>query len=442
MKHVILIAVFLCTAWLGQQVYAQQGFGTNAPDRSAAVDIVSTKRGLLIPRISLTGTNDATTVNNPHNSLLVYNTNTSASGPDQVTPGFYYYEVTGGGNHGAGKWVKFVSSETEKTTSVSSANDRLTVGAPVTTGNNTNYELTVDETKIELNNLSTTGGKLDENKISGGTAGQVLVTKETTPGSGVFEATWVNPQDFVNDAILGVNGITTTVNGGVVEIGLGGTLNAGTTDIATNGTTSQLAITGLQTVTSYDKVMVLDANGVLQAADLSSLVQADNGLKVGASGINEGKVILGGTLNEATEIVTDVTNTLAIAGLGAANAANKIVVANDGTGVLQTVERVLNYPVTATGSFAIGSQSGYNQYAQEVNVYATLPSSGNIVVTLPSPAATGQVINVKITNTDETHTGEVQISDGAPNPLTYGALPFQGWILKSNGTNWMIVGRN
>src|SRR5690606_21394190 len=96
MKHVILIAVFLCTAWLGQQVYAQQGFGTNAPDRSAAVDIVSTKRGLLIPRISLTGTNDATTVNNPHNSLLVYNTNTSASGPDQVTPGFYYYEVTGG----------------------------------------------------------------------------------------------------------------------------------------------------------------------------------------------------------------------------------------------------------------------------------------------------------------------------------------------------------
>jgi uncharacterized membrane protein len=52
MKNLILIAVFLVTAWAGQAVYAQQGFGTNAPDKSAAVDIVSTKRGFLMQMTS------------------------------------------------------------------------------------------------------------------------------------------------------------------------------------------------------------------------------------------------------------------------------------------------------------------------------------------------------------------------------------------------------
>jgi hypothetical protein len=68
---------------------AQVGIGTTSPDGS--LDVVSTDDGLLIPRIALTATNVATVIT-PTISELVYNTNTSALGPNQVTPGYYYWD--------------------------------------------------------------------------------------------------------------------------------------------------------------------------------------------------------------------------------------------------------------------------------------------------------------------------------------------------------------
>ncbi len=81
-------------------LYAQ-GIGINAtgaaPDTSAVLDVSSTTKGVLIPRVALTGTTDATTIPLPAISLLVYNT---ASASD-VTPGYYYWNGS--------KWVRFVS---------------------------------------------------------------------------------------------------------------------------------------------------------------------------------------------------------------------------------------------------------------------------------------------------------------------------------------------
>jgi len=39
--------------------------GLRNPDVSAELDITTTNKGLLIPRIALTGTNDITTINSP-----------------------------------------------------------------------------------------------------------------------------------------------------------------------------------------------------------------------------------------------------------------------------------------------------------------------------------------------------------------------------------------
>jgi hypothetical protein len=57
-----------------------QNIGINAtganPDISAMLDIVSSNKGVLVPRIALTGPTDATSIPNPATSLFVYNTST------------------------------------------------------------------------------------------------------------------------------------------------------------------------------------------------------------------------------------------------------------------------------------------------------------------------------------------------------------------------------
>ena len=60
---------------------------------SAMLDIDNANKGLLIPRVALTATNAVGPVAAPANSLLVYNTATAGAAPNNVTPGFYYYET-------------------------------------------------------------------------------------------------------------------------------------------------------------------------------------------------------------------------------------------------------------------------------------------------------------------------------------------------------------
>ncbi len=70
---------------------AQVGIGTISPQASAKLDITAADKGILIPRVSLTGTNDVSTITSPATGLLVYNTATAGSGSLAVEPGFYYF---------------------------------------------------------------------------------------------------------------------------------------------------------------------------------------------------------------------------------------------------------------------------------------------------------------------------------------------------------------
>jgi hypothetical protein len=85
---------FLLFFALSVKVKAQIGFGTITPDSSAVVDISSSNKGFLIPRVQLTATNLAAPVVNPATSLLVYNTATAGTSPNNVKPGFYYWDST------------------------------------------------------------------------------------------------------------------------------------------------------------------------------------------------------------------------------------------------------------------------------------------------------------------------------------------------------------
>ncbi len=72
------------------------GIGAS-PDSSALLDVSSTSKGVLIPRVALTGTGDVTTISGAATSLQVYNTATAGVSPNNVIPGFYYWNGT--------KWI-------------------------------------------------------------------------------------------------------------------------------------------------------------------------------------------------------------------------------------------------------------------------------------------------------------------------------------------------
>jgi hypothetical protein len=94
----ILVTIFGCPL-KGQNVGINSTGAT--PDASAMLDISSPNKGMLIPRLALTGVNDATTISNPQTSLLVYNTASTISGT-----GYYYNSET----TAAPVWVKLLTS--------------------------------------------------------------------------------------------------------------------------------------------------------------------------------------------------------------------------------------------------------------------------------------------------------------------------------------------
>lgn len=63
------------------------------------LDVKNPNKGVLLPRVSLTGTNDVSTIPSPAIGLFIYNINTSAPGANSVTPGFYFWN--------GGAWIQF-----------------------------------------------------------------------------------------------------------------------------------------------------------------------------------------------------------------------------------------------------------------------------------------------------------------------------------------------
>ncbi len=75
-------------------VHAQTGIGTTSPHVSAKLEVAATNKGFLPPRVALTGTNDLSTIATPATGLVVFNTATAGTTPNNVLPGYYYYDGT------------------------------------------------------------------------------------------------------------------------------------------------------------------------------------------------------------------------------------------------------------------------------------------------------------------------------------------------------------
>ncbi|MDM1346807.1 hypothetical protein HX017_09220 [Myroides marinus] len=390
MKKLILSATVAFTVLTTSNIYAQQGFGTNTPDRSSAVDIVSSKRGLLIPRIELKDTKIASPVSKPANALFVYNTATAKD----VTPGFYYWETTDQNDESKGRWVRFVSSNSGSAVKVK-AGANVKVDEKVI-GHDTEYTVSVP---------------------SGTAPNQVYVTvdsgKKDDKGNIIYESTWVNPQDFINGSVEGINGITTTIKDGKVQVGLGGDLTKATEITTTVGTDAKtLAIKGLEkldgtTGKEFDaktqNIVIMGADGILKQVTPEALLE--DAIK---DGTVDGKALTSKSItvgaNAATSLLKDVNIEVTPGGTdgmvmvtGTDTDGNKVTVwkapselsntLGAGQGVSIDADNKINLggnPITAATVLDIETTGASLAIKGLTDVTKTNPASNNVVVADPT----------------------------------------------------------
>lgn len=107
--YVRLIFFLAMMMFINNTMYAQYGYGTKTPSKAAVLELHSTNKGFLIPRVKLENihsflqesfiANDSSL----SNSLLVYNIKTT----QELSPGFYYW-TTDGTN---GRWNRLITEE-------------------------------------------------------------------------------------------------------------------------------------------------------------------------------------------------------------------------------------------------------------------------------------------------------------------------------------------
>jgi hypothetical protein len=173
MKTTKIIRAIYCTiiALLIQTtIQAQKGIGTNSPNTAAALDISSTNKGVLIPRIALTDALAAAPLNAHVAGMLVYNTATVASAGAivGVTPGFYYNNGTrwlkisdatgvdlkliGNGNH-----ITSDAGVGSNGTSIGTGLNNIAIGVNVLSGNTTGTGNTAVGTNALQSNMTANG---------------------------------------------------------------------------------------------------------------------------------------------------------------------------------------------------------------------------------------------------------------------------------------------
>jgi hypothetical protein len=117
-SNILSLLVFTAIFTYTTTAQAQVGIGTNSPGASAQLEVTSTSKGFLPPRVTLQGTDDATkgtpTIVSPATGLLVYNSASAGSGATAVTPGFYYYD--------GAKWQRIINQQPDATVTFDGAN--------------------------------------------------------------------------------------------------------------------------------------------------------------------------------------------------------------------------------------------------------------------------------------------------------------------------------
>ena len=136
-KYILSFGLFVSL-----NLHAQTGIGTTTPNASAKLDVNSSTQGFLPPRVALTASNAFSPVvgtSTNATGLIVYNTATAGAAPNNVVPGYYFWNGTA--------WINFLASNT----STGLTNDQTGTSYTLTSADNGKIVILNNASAITLN---------------------------------------------------------------------------------------------------------------------------------------------------------------------------------------------------------------------------------------------------------------------------------------------------
>lgn len=357
MPHLFRLLVPCLLIAFATSVDAQNiGINVNgaSPAASSLLDIDASalpangKRGLLIPRIALTSRIVAAPVVAPAASLVVYNTATAGAAPNNVTPGYYYWD-------GTSQWLRMFSGNDAWSTT---GNNGTTAG--------TNFIGTIDVKDFVVK----TGGSAAVNERMRVLSGGQVVVNNTSRGpftNDVFSVYGTGATNGTTTAIssLGVSvinayasgdgtGIYGETNSSTTSLGIGvfGVLNALNLP-ASNPPKVNQAVLGINTSSPLGTLTTAgDARGV----EGDATGTPGNGSTIGVAGFALA------TTGDARGVIGQSSSSL---GIGVFGAAASTAAGGQPVGIYGVASNatgfgalVVNTDNSGTGEFAVGQNAG------------------------------------------------------------------------------------
>lgn len=345
MRNFLLLIAFVL--FYSSAVFSQAAINTDgaAPDNSAMLDVKSNTKGFLPPRVALTAVNVASPVTTPANGLLVYNTATAGTAPNNVVPGNYYWNGT--------RWIAVTPPVGTSAGDMLYWNGTQWVRVPV------------------------------------GTTGQVLLLNGSVPTWGLNAATL--PTVTTNNPVTNISSVSAVCGGNITDGGSPVTARGVCWSLAANPTIADPKTTdGVGAGAFTSNITGLTAN-------LTYHVRA---YATNSVGTNYGNDVTFATINIVTTPVTAITATTATSGGNISGDGGNPITARGVCWNIITAPTIANSFTsngTGTGTFtsSLTSLTGNTMYY--VRAYITNSSGtfyGNEVTFITSP-----VIPV-VTNTD------------------------------------------
>lgn len=235
----------LLTTFYFMNFYAQVGIGTTNIENGVELQIESSNRGLLIPRVALTSTLVQAPVGPAPiaTGVLVYNTSTNGAGATAVSPGFYYWSGT--------EWISLRSNAGTPNL------DYWSLFGNSGTIPGTNFLVTTDarDLQIKTNNQLRVTTKSTGEVIIGNTTNPIANTLTTVIPSGTQIGIFANSQNSPR-TIRALNADNTqfVIDGGNLDPDGGRGVIGISANLASNSSNTVMGVLGVAGRTTFTEL--------------------------------------------------------------------------------------------------------------------------------------------------------------------------------------------